>query len=116
MGTQTAIFRGKSSRSFASVSSVGKDWRGELKLQENSFLHMTVQDKSNGVAFTMEMDAPESLDEFTQHMRSHYARYPRYTSQLVYESGRYHLEQVTDAEKLADFVRLHDECLDFEEM
>ena len=66
----------------------------------------------------MEMDAPESLEGFREVLRAHYAKFPRFTAKLVKsnERERFSLDQVTDERVLDNFVRIHEESLDFEAM
>ena len=48
----------------------------------------------------MEMDAPDSLETFREDLRSHYTKFPRFTSKLVKEGKVYSLRQVTDQDIL----------------
>ena len=83
---------------------------------EQLVANMTQDNNGGTIAFTMEMDAPESLETLRQQLLQHYWSSNRFTSRLVKEGEVFSLRQITDAAALQDMARVHEDSLNFEEM
>ena len=50
----------------------------------------------NDIALLLQMDAPESLEQFKEHLKKHMTKFPRFTSRIVKVGNEFFLRQVDD--------------------
>ena len=73
-----------------------------IKGIEKGLCLLNYSGERNDIALLLQMDAPESLEQFKEHLKKHMTTFPRFTSRIVKVGSEFFLKQVDDPDILAN--------------